>query len=198
VTSIAFDVVTCQDGDVMIPCFGGELALEFVGTRRSRRTDPEEQLDSPEALDAWFSEAGFQPQGDSTHDDVVAAAALREAIYSLVLCRMERREFTSTDLQVVNHWATQPPVVRTLTASGIDVVSTRATSFASVARAAIDLLALPDLTIKECGRDLCTRLFVDHSHGQRRTWCGMSECGDRVKAAAYRARRKRAAATRRS
>ncbi|MGS2586154.1 CGNR zinc finger domain-containing protein [Streptomyces hebeiensis] len=42
----------------------------------------------------------------------------------------------------------------------------------------------------ECGRTVCTRICLDRSRGARRTWCGMDECGNRVKAAAYRARRR--------
>ena len=60
-----------------------------------------------------------------------------------------------------------------------------------VARALITLLADPSAPpIKECGRAACTRLYLDRSRGARRTWCGMEECGNRVKAAAYRARRR--------
>ncbi|WP_442789047.1 CGNR zinc finger domain-containing protein [Glaciihabitans sp. GrIS 2.15] len=31
-------------------------------------------------------------------------------------------------------------------------------------------------------------MFAGRSRGARRTWCGRDECGNRVKAAAYRAR----------
>lgn len=50
----------------------------------------------------------------------------------------------------------------------------------------------PAAPIKQCARPDCTRLYLDRSRGARRTWCGMSECGNRVKAAAYRARRRAA------
>jgi predicted RNA-binding Zn ribbon-like protein len=42
---------------------------------------------------------------------------------------------------------------------------------------------------RECERPACTRLFVDRSRGGTRAWCGMAECGNRVKAADYRARK---------
>ncbi|WP_228122622.1 CGNR zinc finger domain-containing protein [Saccharothrix syringae] len=42
----------------------------------------------------------------------------------------------------------------------------------------------------ECGRAECTPLFVDDSRGEPRRWCGMVECGNRVKAAEYRRRRR--------
>jgi predicted RNA-binding Zn ribbon-like protein len=62
-----------------------------------------------------------------------------------------------------------------------------------VARAALELFgAQRDALVKQCGRETCTRVYIDRSRGGRRTWCGMAECGDRVKAANYR-RRKRSA-----
>jgi predicted RNA-binding Zn ribbon-like protein len=69
-----------------------------------------------------------------------------------------------------------------------------AAAAAEVARAAIALLAgLDRLSIRECGRPDCTRIFIDRSRGGNRQWCGMEECGNRVKAANYRSRKSRAA-----
>lgn len=56
------------------------------------------------------------------------------------------------------------------------------------------MLADPGARLKECGRTDCTRVYLDRSRGARRAWCGMEECGNRVKAAAYRARRRTSAA----
>lgn len=63
---------------------------------------------------------------------------------------------------------------------------------AHVARTGIAMLADRHACLKECGRPGCTRLYLDRSRGARRTWCGMEACGNRVKAAAYRARRQAA------
>jgi predicted RNA-binding Zn ribbon-like protein len=41
-----------------------------------------------------------------------------------------------------------------------------------------------------CADPSCTRPFIDRSRGHRRRWCGMKGCGDRAKAAAYRARQR--------
>jgi predicted RNA-binding Zn ribbon-like protein len=43
--------------------------------------------------------------------------------------------------------------------------------------------------IRWCADATCTRPFLDRSRARRRRWCGMSTCGDKAKAAAYRARR---------
>nr|WP_281353719.1 CGNR zinc finger domain-containing protein [Phytoactinopolyspora mesophila] len=58
------------------------------------------------------------------------------------------------------------------------------------------MLGDPQACLKECGRAGCTRVYLDRSRGARRTWCGMDECGNRVKAAAYRARMRAATNTR--
>jgi predicted RNA-binding Zn ribbon-like protein len=45
--------------------------------------------------------------------------------------------------------------------------------------------------LRECRR--CTRLFLDHGRGPGRRWCSMETCGNRAKAQAFRARRRRVA-----
>jgi predicted RNA-binding Zn ribbon-like protein len=196
VTSIAALHVTCQDGDVDGFAFAGDLALDFVGTRRSRRSNPEERILDSASLDAWFSAAGLHPHRQPTAEELSVAVSLREAIYALVIARVQADAFGLAHLALVNYWAAHPPIIRRLTPSGVEVVSTPASAFALVARDAVDVLSSPGLPVKECSREGCTRLFVDRSHGARRTWCGMNECGNRVKAAAYRARRKQIATIR--
>jgi len=62
---------------------------------------------------------------------------------------------------------------------------------AAIARAAVDALRPENLhRIKACEGTECTRLFVDSSRAANRRWCGMAGCGDRAKAAAYRARKR--------
>jgi predicted RNA-binding Zn ribbon-like protein len=60
---------------------------------------------------------------------------------------------------------------------------------ATLARAAATLLGGPDAArIRECEDPRCTRLFVDASRARSRRWCEMSGCGNRTKAAGFRAR----------
>ena len=64
----------------------------------------------------------------------------------------------------------------------------------AVAREALALFRRTDGSVlKWCADEQCTHPFLDHSHGHRRRWCGMAGCGDRAKAAAYRARRRASA-----
>lgn len=52
-------------------------------------------------------------------------------------------------------------------------------------------LSGPDVPLfKECGNPECSQIFVDRSRGARREWCAMDPCGNKIKAAAYRARKR--------
>ena len=116
---------------------------------------------------------------------------LREATYRLARDRVEGGGFDRTALDVVNEIAAVPGTRAALTDAGTRILrGDTAAVLADIAAAAIAMLADGDIVLKECGRESCTRLYIDRSRGARRTWCGMDGCGNRVKAAAYRARRR--------
>src|SRR5436190_1095106 len=46
--------------------------------------------------------------------------------------------------------------------------------------------------MKACRNDTCRWLFYDHSRNRSGMWCSMAVCGSRLKARAYRARRRQA------
>jgi predicted RNA-binding Zn ribbon-like protein len=82
-----------------------------------------------------------------------------------------------------------------LTLTGRLAEATPEQALATVARQAVELLSGPDVPLlKECGNPECTRVYIDRSRGMRRQWCGMESCGNKIKAAAYRARKKTAPA----
>ncbi|MEV4510446.1 ABATE domain-containing protein [Dactylosporangium sp. NPDC049525] len=169
----------------------GDLALDFAGTLKWRRSAPEELLATPADAARWAVAAGVltsAPQLSTV--DLEALVALREQVYRLVTATLERRSWPARDLRALNAAAavTRPGV--SLTTGGIRRVGGAAQVGAAVAVAAVELLGGPDLAlVRECALPECTRLFVDRSRAGNRAWCGMEECGNRVKAAAYRARR---------
>jgi predicted RNA-binding Zn ribbon-like protein len=60
----------------------------------------------------------------------------------------------------------------------------------TIARDAIDVVGGPDADrLRRCANGRCTRLYVDASRAGNRRWCGMAECGNAAKVAAFRARR---------
>lgn len=174
----------------------GDPALDLAGTVRSRREEPVDVLAAPPDLERWVA------QCDALPDRVAADAAtfesalsLREAIYHLALDRVLERPFDAGSLAILNDTATGPVPTLELGDAGLRISGDLAAVLSHIARSAIAVLADPDACLKECGRDGCTRIYLDRSRGARRTWCGMDECGNRVKAAAYRARKRAATAT---
>ncbi|MFE9680234.1 CGNR zinc finger domain-containing protein [Streptomyces sp. NPDC006285] len=172
----------------------GNPALDFAATLRARRTLRFETLVSPERLDAWYLRAGMvDTLSPSRESDVARAIAVREAVYGLVTARRLEEPYDDEALATVNGAARKPPVTPQLTAAGRRTDATPEEALSTVARHAVEVLSGPDVPLlKECGNPECTRVYIDRSRGMRRQWCGMESCGNRLKAAAYRARRKRA------
>ncbi|GIJ50210.1 hypothetical protein Val02_70960 [Virgisporangium aliadipatigenens] len=169
----------------------GNLALDLAGTLKWRRDTPEELLSEPGDLDSWLVDAGVldaPPRADD--DDLLMARRLREATYTLVTARLDRRVLPPDALALANEFAAIPPTRPVLTPDGLRRSGPVAAAFSDVARSLLTLLADPDAPIKECAKPSCTRLYLDRSRGARRTWCGMQECGSQAKMAAYRARRR--------
>ncbi len=172
----------------------GHPALDFAATLRARRSTRFEMFVSPERLDAWYLESELvdtiAPGADR---DVRQATTTREALYRLLTNRRLGEEFDPGALAVLNAAARETPVTPQLTATGRRVEATPGQALATVARLAVELLSGPDVPLlKECGNPECTRVYIDRSRGMRRQWCGMESCGNRIKAAAYRARRRTA------
>ncbi|TDP98607.1 MULTISPECIES: CGNR zinc finger domain-containing protein [unclassified Leifsonia] len=179
------------------PC--GTSALDFVGTLRARRNDvPTEKLGSPEALDAWFLEAGLMDRSPrATTADLEVAVELREAVYRVVHARMMGAPFAEDDLRVLNSHAAGRPITLQLHESGtIDRASEIAEGLSQIARQTVEIVGGAEGDVlRECGRPECTQVYLDHSRGHRREWCSMKTCGNRMKATAFRARQKQPAAT---
>lgn len=58
-----------------------------------------------------------------------------------------------------------------------------------VVESAADSLISGDLArVRRCGDGRCSRVFLDHTRNGRRRWCEMATCGNRAKAARFRAR----------
>ncbi|MEV6667772.1 CGNR zinc finger domain-containing protein [Streptomyces nigra] len=173
------------------PC--GTLFLDFVGTLRARRhAEPTEMLASPQALDAWFVESGMMDEAPGAdRAELATAVSLREALYSVTAAALAKEALPADALAEVNRLAAGLPVQVQLGDSGASRTGSVSQGLAVLAREAVEILggAQADL-LRECSRPECTQTYLDHSRGRRREWCAMETCGNRVKAAAYRARRR--------
>ena len=174
----------------------GNPALDFAATLRARRSARFEMFVTPDRLDAWYLESGVVDTiVPGEEGDVEQATAVREAIYQLVTDRRLGEEFDEEALAALNDAARKPPATPQLTPSGRLTEATPEQALSTVARYAVELLSGPDVPLmKECGNPECTRVYIDRSRGMRRQWCGMDSCGNKIKAAAYRARKRTAPA----
>ncbi|MEU5419342.1 CGNR zinc finger domain-containing protein [Streptomyces sp. NPDC020667] len=170
----------------------GSPALDFAATLRARRTVRFEMFATPDRLDAWFVESGMvDAVSPARQADVVRATTVREAVYELITARRLGTDFDDEALAMLNKAARRAPAAPQLTHSGRWTAATQREALSTVARHAVELLSGPDIPLlKECGNPECTRVYIDRSRGSRRQWCGMESCGNKIKAAAYRARRK--------
>jgi predicted RNA-binding Zn ribbon-like protein len=172
----------------------GRHSLDFAGTLLWRRTLRTELLTAPDDLRVWAQEAHLlHDMTPVSPADVEEAVRVREAIYGAVTSAVSGTpQPADEEIDRLNRLARGPLPALTLTRDG----TTRSEgTFANVAsllaRDAIELIGSTELAkVKECSNPDCTRLFVDHSRGFSRRWCGMAECGNKAKAADYRQRRK--------
>nr|WP_306189053.1 ABATE domain-containing protein [Streptomyces sp. MK5] len=170
-------------------------ALGLAATLRARRSTRFQMFVTPEPLNAWYLESGLvDTVTPGREDDVQEAMAVREAVCRLVTDRRLGEGSDQKALDLVDAAARKAPVTPQLTLTGRLTEATPEQASA-VVREAVELLSGPDMPLlKECGHLECTRVRIDRSRGMRRQWCGMESCGNRIKAAAYRALTKSAPA----
>jgi len=199
---------------------GGALCLDFVKTvgarvsaqRDKRRRDYADTVlrdkigGFPDLL-AWAQDGGalsreevrrlaalsdHQPQ--EAGQVVKRAIALRESLYRIFKCSLERWTPDAADVAVLEteiasfrtHERLRPTASEwtwTLPTASLESV------LWVVARSAADLLTSPELTkLKQCPGDECGWLFLDNSQNRRRQWCDMKICGNRAKVKRFRER----------
>lgn len=194
--TLAGPEVTGQDGDVSFVYVSGNLALDLVGTLNERWTTRVENLRDGSDVSNWLAGAGVLDEPPVANADTLReAVALREALFTIVrnLIDAPHEPLPRTELGGVNGAAAYPPPTMTLRPDGhLQRDGTWRAGLSAVARDGIALTDTGDAELKWCAAPACTHPFLDRSRGHRRLWCEMAACGDRAKAAAYRARRRTA------
>ncbi|MEO3870139.1 ABATE domain-containing protein [Nonomuraea sp. B12E4] len=168
----------------------GNLGLDLAGTVGHRRGARFDMLATPEDLARWTVAAELLDAPPAAGDDDLAeAVALREAIYRLASAARTGSAFEAADRHLLNEAARRPLASVLLGEEGLERGGDVRAALSSAARAAAELLGGPRAAlIRECEADPCTRLYLDTSHRRTRRWCDMRGCGNRAKAAAFRAR----------
>ena len=190
---------------------GNHLALDFLNTHPVQNGEAVELLPDFDALLRWFQAADLltyrqatslrQQWGESARAQqlVEAMRELRERLRKEVLSTERGSTVHREAVDELNHLMAEHPMVTRLKASG----STSATElwfdprqpedlFAPLAHSAAMLFADADRNrVRKCGQ--CVLHFYDTSKKGTRRWCSMQLCGNRLKVAAYAARRRRIA-----
>jgi predicted RNA-binding Zn ribbon-like protein len=185
-----------------------QTALDFINTRPVRDGEAMELLPDFPALLRWFRAAELltdrevvkleQRWGDAaqTRRALEAARALRERLRNEVLTWEGGAPVHRSTVEELNRWMAEHPMRTKLktTQNGLSrepwfEALQPEDLLAPLAHAAAALFA--DVSrdrVRKCGN--CVLHFHDTSKKGTRRWCSMNLCGNRMKVAAYAARRR--------
>lgn len=180
---------------------GGSAVLDLTATLRARtKPTPSELLAAPQDLDRWLVSAGLIASSPgATGQDLAAARALREAVFTLA-SDLGKPRLNSDARAVLNRIAATPAAAPTLREDGRAALEgSVAELLSSLAGEAVHLFGGKDAAhVRQCQASACTIFFVDTSRSGDRRWCSMSACGNRAKVAEFRRRKRAEAAGKRS
>ena len=130
------------------------------------------------------------PRAGNGEAALESAIQLREAIFAIFSAIARRRQVPRDSLALLNAYLqTSAENARIVQEGGrfqwqwMGMDSAFESVLWPIARAAADLLVSKELThLRICASDECDWLFLDKTKNQRRRWCDMKTCGNRVKA----------------
>jgi len=182
------------------PLFVSEnCALDFINTEYGAGAQHCECLVDDESVVDWFVQAGLWPEvpGNAPEGLLALALEVRAACKAMVTAAKAGQR---ADADVVNRVLKLGNPTRELRWDGetasFKVVKRHDTSNAlgllePVADAMVKLLTGEQLhLVRQCEGEDCTLLFHDLTKSHRRRWCSMALCGNRMKVAAFRSRKK--------
>ena len=183
-----------------VPLFVGDnLALDFINTQYGVGAAHCECLIDDSSVVNWLKAAQLLPEDFEPAPPglLKLALALRASAKSLLqAARLEE----DVDVDVVNRILEAGRSARELewdkASKTFKLVAHRrhddaASLLEPVAQALVSLLTDSQLgLVKECEAHDCTLLFHDLTKSHRRRWCSMAVCGNRMKVAAFRSRKK--------
>ncbi|MCS3432096.1 ABATE domain-containing protein [Klebsiella sp. BIGb0407] len=174
------------------------LALDFINSEYGTGEDKHDCLTDDLSVTDWLETAGLVPKGTEAPPGLLAEARLlRDAARVIVYAAMKPVE---ADLSVINrilqagHPETRLQWDEETQRYRIDVRSGTASPESllwPVADALVKLVTDEKFEyVRQCEAHDCILLFHDLSKSHRRRWCSMATCGNRMKVAAFRNRKK--------
>ncbi|MCW2270797.1 CGNR zinc finger domain-containing protein [Pseudomonas sp. JUb96] len=176
------------------------LALDFINTEYGVGDHRHDCLVDDQSVVGWLKAAGQLPAivGEQIpHGLLALARQLRECSRAVVSAAMNG---VPTDLSVINQVLEAGRPARMLewddAVHGFRIdVHPRDNSAASllgpVAESLVALVTNDKFEfVRQCEAHDCVLLFHDLTKSHRRRWCSMATCGNRMKVAAFRSRKK--------
>ena len=188
----------------------GNVCLDFVNTLDDRHTQPKELLTTYGDLVAFGEDTGLLDDSqaerllrrshhdpEKTHEVLVSARELREAIHDIFWATINQRPVSAAALAKLNAYVQAAAAHTRL----VPLKASFAWSYGDdgeldrilwpIARAAADLLASDQVRyVRACFSKTCEWFFLDTSKSHQRRWCDMARCGNRAKVQAFYERNK--------
>ncbi|WP_111494220.1 CGNR zinc finger domain-containing protein [Marinobacter bohaiensis] len=180
------------------PFVASNLALDFINTQFGVGAERRDCLDDDGSVVEWLRQAhALTDELESPPEGLVQLArALRDNMKALIA---SAKDGQVADPGTVNRVLERGRPIERIEWEPTDAVFERKeyprdqqseSLLQPVARALVELLTEEDLQlVKECEASDCVLLFHDQTKSHRRRWCSMATCGNRMKAAAHRARK---------
>lgn len=194
--------MTAGDAQTQPFFIADDLALDFVNSEIGAGANRIEFLNDDAQVIEWLRHAGVAgeiaelPPPGQRGALLRAALALRENARELLLRRKARRAGDPSALnRVLARGGSYQELVWKKAVAPERLqhrrVSRQEDLLVPVAEAIAELLADGDFTlVKKCESPDCTLWFYDRTKSHHRRWCSMAVCGNRMKVAAFRARRR--------
>lgn len=177
------------------------LALDFLNTVFGK-ANPIELLNSDLQVGQWMIKAGIAVEGMfhpllATKGELLRdALELRATAYELIIAAKSGKQIEMEKLnRFLARGSSYCQVERDEKQRWILKTRQRISSaqdlLIPIAEAIADLLVNADFSlVRKCENPDCTLWFYDRTKSHQRRWCDMAICGNRMKAAAFRARQK--------
>jgi len=169
----------------------GAAWLDLLSTLAGRYRDVQvDDIDTPEALRAWLRDFDLEPSSAVTAEDVETVTETRELLHRLAVAAVRGARPATADVRRLNAALGLDAGLQVATGRA-GLQPRRPTSVADAAgrlarQAVVDLAGQGPGTLKACGDDTCSSIFLDHTG--RRRWCTDLSCGNRSRVRAHRQR----------
>ncbi|TYT26988.1 hypothetical protein FZO89_12355 [Luteimonas viscosa] len=186
------------------PLVGDHPAMDLLNTQAREDGVPTDAWETGTDVLRWLARLGIVPAAGAGRVDeaelLARARDLRAQARKLIVARMQGKAGNPAGLNAHLHAYPGTPSLQRDGAGGFSLVRVArgdavATLLGPVAEAVAELLVEADFSlVRQCEHPDCVLWFYDRTKSHKRRWCSMAVCGNRHKAARFRANRREGAA----